>query len=114
MPDEMTPTPAPVPGDLFQARIGLLSAVNGLVHFARSLPEGLARDTVRLAMHETCAAVIRVFPQATGEAAQAHARRMAEIPLPQEGEPVKISGPTGEEYADQLVRYLFAHGEEGA
>ena len=105
------PTPANVPGELYQARTFTLAAIPGLVNYARSLPEGVARDTVRHAIREMSTALTRIFPQTVATAAQEHALRQIEV-KPQEGGLVDISGVTVEMYADQLARYLFAHGEE--
>lgn len=103
--------PEQTTGPLFQARLFLLSAVNGLVTFARTLPEGIERDAVRQAVRETANALTRIFPPAVATAAQEHALRQIEV-QPEEGGLVPISGVTVEMYADQLARYLFAYGEE--
>lgn len=99
-----------VPAPLFQARLGVLTGINGLVTFAQSLPEGIERETVRQAVRDLTNAITRIYPPAVATAAQEHALEQIEI-KPESGR-VEISGITVEMYADQLARYLFVHGEE--
>lgn len=108
----MTDQPTPeTPNPLFQARLFLLTATNGLVAYARTLLEGsVERDTVRHAIRETSNALVRIYPTAQVDAAQKHAIRTLEL-RPAEGQLLEISGVTVELYADELCKWFFVNAD---
>lgn len=107
MPDR----PAPVPPDLHQARIGLLSALAALVRYARTLDEGPGRDGVRHVIRAMTNTIVMIYPPTVADAAQTHALQTLEIQHPHAGR-VEISGETMELWAAELCKWFLAHGEE--
>lgn len=98
------------PSDLHAARQHLILSMAALVRYARMLPEGLDRDSVRHAIREVANALIRIYPTPTVEAAQAHALHTLNL-RPRADEPLEISGLSVELYAAELVTFFMAHGE---